>query len=254
MTDTEWNRASAIQQWWTSASQRGIKRPYSADTMALKLRSIFDGVQKNRRVNFTTNAVDAAAAELMAGADFDTVYVPGEKTVLSKIAVDGLGLDSTDHTALVPKNVATIHQSQLLHSRSARIRNASLLPIVADAGSDQGQHTSIMKLVKKLVQGGVAGFHSDDLLLGLSERRHESEDGVTTVLVPTNEYLRRLVAAKLQLDILGSEAVSIARTDAEVASHITSTIGHRDRPFVLGATVVMPRPYVHTEGNSARDE
>ncbi|WVQ98772.1 isocitrate lyase [Kwoniella sp. CBS 9459] len=275
MSDVDWLNPSAIEEWWATPSQRGIKRPYSADTvaslrdvfpenhhsnqMALKLRAVFDKSQKDKTPNIAMNAVDAVAAELMTEAGFETVYVSGERSVEAKVAIDGLGLDSTDHTTFVPKKVATIHRSQLLHSRALRIKksgpeDASLLPIIADAGSGQGQHTAIMKLVKKLVQSGVAGFHLDDLLPGSGLRKHDSEDGNVTVVVPTNEYLRRLVSAKLQLDIMGSEVVTIARTDAEIATHITSTIDYRDRPFILGATVPMKTHYIHTEGNSARAE
>ncbi|WVW83024.1 isocitrate lyase [Kwoniella bestiolae CBS 10118] len=274
MSTEDWLNPSSIEEWWSSPSQQGIKRPYSADTvaslrdvfpenhhsnaMALKLRGIFERVQKDRSVNLTTSVIDPVTAQVMAEAGFETLYVSGGMSANTDTATDDPGPDLADYTYdTVPKKVSTIYRSQLLHSRTARVNQSGkedipLLPIIADADSGHGQHTAIMKLVKLFVQSGVSGFHLDDLVSGV--KRHDGKDGLSSVLVPTNEYLRRLVAAKLQLDIMGSEVVSIARTDAETATHITSTIDHRDRPFILGATVPLPRHFIHTEGNSAREE
>jgi isocitrate lyase len=98
-----------------------------------------------------------------------------------------------------------------------------------------------MKLVKLMVQSGVSGFHIDDLLSGT--KRFDRKDGIYYVVVPVSELVRRLTAARLQLDIMGSEAVIIARSDVEMGSHVTSTVDPRDRPYVLGATVALPRDY-----------
>ncbi|WWC61067.1 isocitrate lyase [Kwoniella dejecticola CBS 10117] len=255
MSDDNWLSGSAIEGWWSSPSQRDIKRPYSADTvaslrdvfpenhhsnaMALKLRDIFARVQRDKSVNLTTSVIDPVTAQVMAEAGFETLYVSGGMSANTDTATDDPGPDL------------------LLHSRTARVNKTGkddlpLLPIIADADSGHGQHTAIMKLVKLFVQSGVSGFHLDDLVSGV--KRHDGKDGLSSVIVPTNEYLKRLAAAKLQLDIMGSEVVSIARTDAETATHITSTIDQRDRPFILGATVDMPHHYIHAEGNSGKDE
>jgi isocitrate lyase len=58
-----------------------------------------------------------------------------------------------------------------------------------------------MKLTKLFVQSGVAGFHLDDLLSGA--KRFDGHDGVGYVVVPQSEHVRRLKAAKLQLDVMG---------------------------------------------------
>ena len=56
------------------------------------------------------------------------------------------------------------------------------------------------------------------------------------VLVPAQEHCDRLVAARLQADILGTSTLIVARTDAEAATFLTSNIDVRDHPFILGAT------------------
>jgi isocitrate lyase len=92
-----------------------------------------------------------------------------------------------------------------------------------------------MKLVKLMVQSGASGFHIDDLPSGT--KRFDRKDGICYVVVPLSEHVRRMTAAKLQLDIMGSEVISICRTYIEGGSHITSTVDPRDRPYILGATI-----------------
>lgn len=65
-----------------------------------------------------------------------------------------------------------------------------------------GLYTTVMKLTKLFVQAGVAGFHIDDLLPG--SKRYDKKDDEGWVIVPTSELLKRLSAARLQLDAMGS--------------------------------------------------
>ena len=61
------------------------------------------------------------------------------------------------------------------------------------------------------------------------------------VLVPAQEHIDRLVAARLQADILGTETLIVARTDAEAATYLTNNIDRRDHAFILGASVPMEK-------------
>ena len=63
------------------------------------------------------------------------------------------------------------------------------------------------------------------------------------VLVPMREHADRLNAARLQCDVMGSSTLIIARTDAEAATFLTSTIDSRDHPFILGATKQLERTF-----------
>lgn len=49
-----------------------------------------------------------------------------------------------------------------------------------------------------------------------------------------SDHVSRLIAARMQWDIMGLETLLIARTDAESANLISSTIDGRDHQFVLG--------------------
>ena len=54
------------------------------------------------------------------------------------------------------------------------------------------------------------------------------------MLVPTQEAIQKLVAARLAADTLGVPTILIARTDANSAELITSDCDPRDRQFLTG--------------------
>ncbi|KAI8711160.1 Methylisocitrate lyase [Fusarium sp. LHS14.1] len=126
-------------------------------------------------------------------------------------------------------------------------------PIVADGDMGFGTSTATMKLTKRMVEAGVAMFHLDDLALG---GKSWTGGGGHTV-VSTAEYLKRLAAARLQLDIMGAETMIICRCDTYDAQWITSNQDPRHQPYILGATVPL-RPaassYTTPEERSAWDK
>jgi len=106
--------------------------------------------------------------------------------------------------------------------------------IIADADTGHGGDAHVRNLVRRFVEAGIPGYHIEDQKPGAKKCGHQGGK----VLVPQDEQIKRLNAARFQLDIMGVPGIVVARTDAEAATFLDGRGDERDHPFILGATNV----------------
>lgn len=104
------------------------------------------------------------------------------------------------------------------------------LPIVADAEAGFGGVLNAFELMKNMINAGAAGVHFEDQLAAVKKCGHMGGK----VLVPTQEAVQKLTAARLAADVMGVPTLLLARTDAEAANLLTSDVDDADRPFLTG--------------------
>ncbi|MCG5534913.1 isocitrate lyase [Ectothiorhodospira mobilis] len=104
------------------------------------------------------------------------------------------------------------------------------LPIVADAEAGFGGVLNAFELMKNMITAGAAGVHFEDQLAAVKKCGHMGGK----VLVPTQEAVHKLIAARMAADVMGVPTLLLARTDAEAATLLTSDFDDNDRPFLTG--------------------
>ncbi len=103
-------------------------------------------------------------------------------------------------------------------------------PIVADAESGFGGVLNAFELMKAMIEAGAAGVHYEDQLASVKKCGHMGGK----VLVPTQEAVHKLIAARFAADVMGVPTVLLARTDAEAADMVTTDVDENDKPFLTG--------------------
>ncbi|HRF88464.1 MAG TPA: isocitrate lyase, partial [Pseudomonadales bacterium] len=104
------------------------------------------------------------------------------------------------------------------------------LPIVADAEAGFGGVLNAYELMRAMIEAGAAGVHFEDQLASVKKCGHMGGK----VLVPTQEAVQKLVAARLAADVADVPTIVLARTDANAADLLTSDFDPNDKPFVVG--------------------
>jgi len=250
MTITERIRGEADElraRWRNEERWRGITRPYTAEDV-VRLR----GRIRERHVTAETSA---AALWRLVNADD---YVPslgcltGGQAVecaragLRAIYLSGWQVAADANTAQHTYPDQSLYPVSSVPTVVRRLNNALrradqvawaegdeaefCLPIVADAEAGFGGPLNAFELMTAMIEAGAAGVHFEDQLS--SEKKCGHLGG--KVLVPTGQFIRTLVAARLAADVLDAPTVLMARTDALSASLLTSDIAERDRTFLDG--------------------
>ena len=134
----------------------------------------------------------------------------------------------------VPKLVEKINNSLMrtdeIHAQKNDNEIDWVVPIIADAEAGFGGNLNAYELMKHMIKSGASGVHFEDQLSSAKKCGHMGGK----VLVPTQEAINKLVAARLATDVMGVSTIIIARTDANGASLITSEIDPRDKKFITG--------------------
>jgi isocitrate lyase len=132
--------------------------------------------------------------------------------------------------AVVKKINKAFQRADQLESVEGGVLHDYYAPIVADAEAGFGGPLNAYELMKGMIEAGAAGVHFEDQLA--SEKKCGHMGG--KVLVPTKQFIKTLVSARLAADVCGVPTVLIARTDANSAKLITSDVDERDHPFMTG--------------------
>ncbi|MDT5224508.1 MAG: isocitrate lyase, partial [Mycobacterium sp.] len=144
-----------------------------------------------------------------------------------------------DDAAVLVRALLTADRNQeylRLHMSERQRASATLFDfrpfIIADADTGHGGDPHVRNLIRRFVEVGVPGYHIEDQRPGTKKCGHQGGK----VLVPSDEQIKRLNAARFQLDVMRVPGIIVARTDAEAANLIDSRGDERDQPFLLGAT------------------
>jgi isocitrate lyase len=127
-------------------------------------------------------------------------------------------------------NNALLRADQIDFAEGIKTVDDYLVPIIADAEAGFGGPLNAYELMKAMIVAGASGVHWEDQLA--SEKKCGHLGG--KVLIPTQQHIRTLNAARLSADVANVPSVIIARTDAEAATLITSDVDERDQEFVTG--------------------
>lgn len=235
-------------EWQTNPRWKCIKRPYTSEEV-LKLRSKVEieytlaknGAEKlwkklNSQPHVTALGAltgNQAVQEIAAG--LEAIYLSGWQVAADANLSGTMYPDQSLYPVnSVPEVVRRINNALL---RSEQIDSVNgdntkdwMAPIIADAEAGFGGNLNAFELMKAMIEAGAAAVHFEDQLSSAKKCGHLGGK----VLVPTQEAVNKLIAARLAADVMGVPTLIIARTDAEAANLLTSDIDDRDQPFLTG--------------------
>ncbi|MBN3163501.1 isocitrate lyase [Pectobacterium brasiliense] len=260
MTTSRTQQVQHIEKEWKTARWEGITRPYSAEDVinlrgsvnpectlaqlgAAKLWNLLHGDSRKGYVN-CLGALTGGQALQQAKAGIEAIYLSGWQVAADANLASSMYPDQS----LYPANSvpAVIERINNTFRRADQIQWANriepgdkrhtdyFLPIVADAEAGFGGVLNAFELMKSMIEAGAAAVHFEDQLASAKKCGHMGGK----VLVPTQEAIQKLIAARLAADVLGVPTLLVARTDADAADLLTSDCDEYDRDFITGERTV----------------
>jgi isocitrate lyase len=238
--------------WKNNERWSDVRRPYTAeDVMRLRgtvqveytlarrgaerlWRSIHDKPFVNALGALTGNQ---AMQQVKAG--LQAIYLSGWQVAADANTAGTMYPDQSLYPVdSVPNVVRKINKTLLradqIHHAEGKDSVDWLVPIVADAEAGFGGVLNAYELMAHMIEAGAAGVHFEDQLASAKKCGHMGGK----VLVPTQEAVQKLVAARLAADVAGVPTLIVARTDAMGAGLVTSDIDEQDKPFLTGKRTV----------------
>ena len=233
------------------AEQRGsiaVHYPVARDAAAAlyaRLRQLY----AERRAITTFGPYSPSQAVTIKRMGIEAIYLGGWATSAKGSVTEDPGADLASYPlSQVPDEAATIVRALLTADRNQQYQRAQMSDkqrqetpvidyrpfIIADADTGHGGDAHVRNLIRRFVEAGVPGYHIEDQRPGTKKCGHQGGK----VLVSCDEQIKRLNAARFQLDVMGVAGIIVARTDAEAANLIDSRADERDQPFILGSTNV----------------
>jgi isocitrate lyase len=218
---------------------------HAADRFYARLRELFD----ERRSITTYGPYSPGQAVAMKQAGIEAIYLGGWATSAKGSMDEDPGPDLASYPlGQVPNEAAGLVRALLTADRNQRFARARMTDaqraaapeidfepwIIADADTGHGGDAHVRNLIRRFVEAGVPGYHIEDQKPGAKKCGHQGGK----VLVPSDEQIKRLNAARFQLDVMRVAGIIVARTDAESASLLEGGADERDQPFILGVTNV----------------
>ncbi|MGM3189371.1 isocitrate lyase [Dickeya dadantii subsp. dieffenbachiae] len=256
MSTSRTQQIEQLEQEWNTPRWKGITRPYRAEDVvnlrgsvnpactlaqlgAEKLWKLLNGKSRKGYVN-CLGALTGGQALQQAKAGLEAVYLSGWQVAADANLAASMYPDQSLYPSnSVPEVVQRINNT---FRRADQIQWANgigqddprytdyFLPIVADAEAGFGGVLNAFELMKSMIEAGAAAVHFEDQLASVKKCGHMGGK----VLVPTQEAVQKLVAARLAADVLGVPTLLVARTDADAADLLTSDCDDYDRDFITG--------------------
>lgn len=257
-------QVAELRQWFESPRFAGIRRLHSAREVIEQRGTIKNDYTVAREA---ADAFHARLRQLFNEKKCITTfgpYSPGQAVAMKRMGIEGIYLGGWATSAKgskqedpgpdlasyplsqVPDEAAPIVRALMTADKNQYFARARMTDeqrkatpevdyrpfIIADADTGHGGDAHVRNLVRRFVEVGVPGYHIEDQKPGVKKCGHQGGK----VLVSEDEQIKRVSAARFQLDIMGVAGIIVARTDAESATLLDGRSDERDQPFILGAS------------------